>query len=338
MAPLRRQPLVALLCGALLVAGCGGDAAGPGEKGAAAPEPNVPLRQQLGSLLISSFEGTTLPDYMVRRLRAGETAGVVLFGPNVVSEAQTKALTAEVQAAARNAAIVATDQEGGAVRQLSFANTPEELAAAGVNVNLAPVADVAVPGSVMAGRAFSGDVPGQVADSVRQMLDADVLPTVKHFPGFGRATENTDDAPVTIDATRQELETDLEPYRSAFTAEAPLVMASHALYPALDPDHIASQSPAILDDLLRGELGFEGAVVTDSLEAEAVLSRSSVEVAAERAIAGGADLVLMTGRGSWIRVFPYLLRRARVSAALRARIEESAERVERLRDRLRLLD
>ena len=78
--------------------------------------------------------------------------------------------------------------------------------------------------------------------------------------------------------------------------------------------------------------------MTDSLEAEAVLSRSSVEVAAERAIAGGADLVLMTGRGSWIRVFPYLLRRARVSAALRARIEESAERVERLRDRLRLLD
>jgi beta-N-acetylhexosaminidase len=111
-------------------------------------------------------------------------------------------------------------------------------------------------------------------------------------------------------------------------------MASHALYPALDPEHIASQSPAILRDLLRGELGFDGLAITDSLEAEAVLARSSVEVAAERSLAGGADLLLMTGRGSWIHVFPYLLRRARVSPALRARIAESAARVERLRSGL----
>ena len=275
---------------------------------------------------------------MVRRLRAGETAGVVLFGPNVLTSTQTRKLNAAVQRAAGGDAIVATDQEGGEIRTLKFADTPAELAAAGVNVNLAPVADVAAPGSVMAGRTFTGDVPGQVSAAVREMLGAGVMPTVKHFPGFGRATENTDDAPVTIEAARPELETDLEPFRAAIDGGAPLVMASHALYPALDADHIASQSPAILDDLLRGELGFEGAVMTDSLEAEAVLSRSSVEVAAERAIAGGADLVLMTGRGSWIRVFPYLLRRARRSPALRARIAESAERVERLRKRLRLLD
>ena len=111
-------------------------------------------------------------------------------------------------------------------------------------------------------------------------------------------------------------------------------MASHALYPALDPEHIASQSPAILQDLLRGELGFDGVVITDSLEAEAVLARSSVEVAAERSLAGGADLLLMTGRGSWIHVFPYLLRRARKSPALRARIAESAARVRGLQSSL----
>ena len=275
---------------------------------------------------------------MVRRLRNRETAGVVLFGPNVVTPEQTKRLTAAVQRAAGGDAVIATDQEGGDIRTLKFADTPDELGAAGVNVNLAPVADVAQPGSVMAGRAFTGDVAAQVAADVKEQLDAGVLPTPKHFPGFGRATENTDDAPVTIEATREELETDLEPFRAATEADAPLVMASHALYPALDPDHIASQSPPILDDLLRGELGFDGAVMTDSLEAEAVLARSSVEVAAERAIAGGADLLLMTGRGSWIRVFPYLLRRARKSPALRARIAESAKRVERLRQRLRLLD
>jgi beta-N-acetylhexosaminidase len=282
-------------------------------------------------LLVSSFDGTTLPGYMKRRLRDGETVGVVLFGPNVVDAAQTKRLTDQVQQAAGDDALVMVDQER-TVRQLPFAHTADDLARAGVNVNLAPVADVAQPGSVMVGRAYASDVPGNVVAASRELLDAGVMPTAKHFPGFGRATENTDDARVTIDASRDELETDLEPFRAAIDADVPLIMASHALYPALDPDYIASQSPAILQDLLRGELGFDGVVITDSLEAEAVLARSSVEVAAERSLAGGADLVLMTGRGSWIHVFPYLLQRARHSPALRARIAESAERVSRLLD------
>ena len=170
---------------------------------------------------------------------------------------------------------------------------------------------------------------GKVVAASDELEAAGVLPTVKHFPGFGRATENTDDAPVTIDASREELEIDLEPLRAAIDAGVPLVMASHALYPALDPEYIASQSPAILEELLRDELGFDGVVITDSLEAEAVLARSSVEVAAERSLAAGADLLLMTGRGSWIHVFPHLLRRARKSPSLRARIAESAARVRR---------
>ena len=296
------------------------------------------MREQLGSMLVSSFHGTTLPGYMERRLRARETGGAVLFAPNVSDAAGTRRLTAAIQRAAGGNALVMTDQEGGAVSQIPFADTAEELADAGVNVNLAPVADVALPGSVMAGRAFAGDVPTEVVAASRELLDAGVMPTVKHFPGFGRATENTDDAPVTIDASRDELDSDVEPFAAAIDAGVPLVMASHALYPALDAEHIASQSPTILQDLLRGELDFDGAVMTDSLEAEAVLARSSVDVAAELSLAAGADLLLMTGRGSWIHVFPHLLRRARRSPALRARIAESADRVERLRQRLGLLD
>jgi beta-N-acetylhexosaminidase len=293
----------------------------------------APLREQLGSLLVSSFDGATLPEYMTRRLGDGETVGAVLFGPNVVDAAQMRRLTDQIQKAAGGDALVMADQEG-AVRQVPFADTADELAATGVNVDLAPVADVAQPGSVMTGRAFATDVSGNVVAAAREVRAAGVMPTAKHFPGFGRATENTDDAPVTIDASRDELETDLVPFRAAIDADVPLIMASHALYPALDPDHIASQSPAILQDLLRGELGFDGVVITDSLEAEAVLARSSVEVAAERSLAGGADLLLMTGRGSWIRVFPYLLQRARHSPALRARIADSAARVQTLRSSL----
>jgi beta-N-acetylhexosaminidase len=318
------------ICAATLVVGCGGG----GDDTPQPVAPSVPLREQLGSLLVSSFDGTTLPDYMQRRLRARETVGAVLFAGNVSDAKGTKRLTEAIQRASGGDALVMTDQEGGDIRQLPFADTVEELADAGVNVNLAPVADVAQPGSVMAGRAFAMDVPENVVAASRVLLDAGVMPTVKHFPGFGRATENTDDAPVTIDASRAELDVDLEPFKAAIDADVPLVMASHALYPALDAEYIASQSPAILQEVLRDELGFDGVVITDSLEAEAVLARSSVEVAAERSLAAGADLLLMTGRGSWIHVFPYLLKRARKSPALRARIAESAARLRRLRSSL----
>ena len=88
-------------------------------------------------------------------------------------------------------------------------------------------------------------------------------------------------------------------------------MVSHATYPALDREHIASQSPAIIDGLLRDELGYEGVVMTDSLEAAAVQAVTDVEEAAIASAEAGVDLILTTGRGSYIRVFRALLARAR---------------------------
>jgi len=92
----------------------------------------------------------------------------------------------------------------------------------------------------------------------------------------------------------------------------------------------------VLEDLLRGELQFDGAVVTDSIEAQAVLDRSDVATAAERSVAAGVDLVLMTGSGSWNLIYPRLLRRARRDAAFRKRVTESADRVLALKRRLGL--
>ncbi len=113
-------------------------------------------------------------------------------------------------------------------------------------------------------------------------------------------------------------------------------MASHADYPRLDGANIASQSPAILRRLLRGRLGFRGVVITDSIEAEAVIGRRAVEAAAERSVAAGCDLILMTGSGSPKLVYPRLLRTARRSAAFRRRVRESAARVIALKRRLGL--
>lgn len=307
-----------------------------------------------------SFDGVEAPEYIRRRLRRGEGSGVILFGKNAPDARSLKALTGSLQRAARGAALVATDQEGGSMRSVSFAPPPSSqgvlrdvagarssaaaaargLREAGVNVNLAPVADVARTGSVLTGRAYPGDaraVSRLVDAAVRAHTSELVAATVKHFPGLGRAGENTDDAPVTIDAPRSELDgADLAPFRAASDAGVPLVMTSHALYPAFDRNRIASQSPVLIERVLRGELGFRGAVVTDSIEARAVIARSGVAVAAERAVAAGADLVLMTGSGSWNLVYPRLLRRARASAGFRARVREAAGRVLKLKRRLGL--
>ena len=321
----------------------------------------LPLERRLGELLVMSFDGPTAPDYIVRRLRSGEGTGVILFAKNAPDARALRALTASVQRAAGGAALVATDQEGGDIRTLPFAppessqgrlGSPEAVTAAardaarglragGVNVNLAPVADVADSlGSVVAGRAFPGDgraVAELTAASTRAHGRERVGATAKHFPGLGRATENTDDTSVTIPASRAELEgTDLVPFVAAVRAGAPLVMSSHALYPALDRRRIASQSPAILRDLLRGRLDFRGAVVTDSIEAQAVLDRSDVGVAAERSVEAGNDLILMTGSGSFNQVQPRLLARARRDPRFRARVTEAAGRVLALKRRLGL--
>ena len=313
------------------------------------------LRQQVGQVTVSSFAGTSRPEYIRRRLRARETAGVILFGANGGDRAGWRRLTSQVQQAGHGRALIMVDQEGGEIRTVDHVgpssgqpfqgppasvrrlarDTGRGLRAVGVNVNLAPVADVPRAGSVMSTRSFSGDERGIAARtraSVRGLREAGVAATAKHFPGLGGATVNTDDGPATV---RTPLDRDLVPFRAAIDEAVPLVMLSHASYSELDPQRIASQSRAIVTGLLRRRLGFDGVIVTDSLEAAAVLARSGVADAAERSIRAGADLILLTGSASWNDVFPRLLAVARRDSAFRKRIRESAARVLALKRALR---
>jgi beta-N-acetylhexosaminidase len=148
-----------------------------------------------------------------------------------------------------------------------------------------------------------------------------------HFPGLGSARANTDYARVTVPGSRRSLAArELVPFRAAIAAGVPLVMSSHAAYPGLAPG-IASQSRDVMTTLLRGELGFRGVAVTDSLEARAVVSRSSVATAAVRSIRAGNDIALMTGPGSYRPVRLRLLAEARRSPSFRRRVEQAAARV-----------
>jgi beta-N-acetylhexosaminidase len=375
----RRAALLGVLAAALVAGAAVGAGGGSGSGGASVPTTDsdavvpstaleqaradvarMPLRRQVGELLIVAFSGTSAPGYVLRALHEGRVAGVILFGGNAPSAASVRALTAQLRTAARPGPppIICLDQEGGAIRTLRFApsavgqagqRTPAAAGAAatataralrrvGVNVVLGPVADVAAGtrGSIMTSRAYPGDAAA-VAASVRAAtaayLRAGVLPVVKHFPGLGGATMNTDDAPARIGRSRAQLASDLLPFRAAIDGGVPLVMLGHARYPALDASRIASQSPAIATELLRGELGFGGVVMTDSLEADAALRPTGGDVGAGavRSLRAGADLLLMTGPGSFPLVRDAVIAAVRRSLVVRERVAEAAARVLALR-------
>ena len=186
-----------------------------------------------------------------------------------------------------------------------------------------------VNNAALGSRAFSSDpakTSRAVAAAVNGWRAGGVAPTAKHFPGLGGTTVNTDRGPATINGGAP-TSSDLEPFKAAIAAHAPLIMSSNAIYPRLDGKHIAAQSPAILQTLLRQQLGYQGVIITDSIEAAAVRATGSTEQVAVRSISAGDDIVLTTGRGSWIRAYRALLAKARASRGFASRAREAAARV-----------
>jgi beta-N-acetylhexosaminidase len=362
----RRRAVLGAVAALALIAGvavgaAGDDAQNLGPAPAGGPLPEDPreapeavdklsLEQQVGRMVILRFAGTEAPRYVRDALSEGRAAGAILFRDNVIDPDQLRALTRSLRRAAPGA-FVCVDQEGGAIRIVPWAPpdraAPEQqafgavrddseaagraLRKAGINVTLGPVADVpSVEGSIMTNRAFTADAEAAVAavaESVAGWHEAGVATTVKHFPGLGGATVNTDEGSATVDRTRRQLRDDLAPFAHAIESGTEFIMASHAVYPALDDERIASQSPAIMEGLLRDELGYEGVIMTDSLEAQAVQDVADVEEAALASAEAGVDVILTTGRGSYIRVYRALLQRARENRAFRERVRASATRV-----------
>jgi beta-N-acetylhexosaminidase len=282
----------------------------------------------VGQLFVIGIEGRSLNASTEERLAGLRPAGVILFARNVGGAAQVLELTGALQAGAAELGLpgllIAVDQEGGRVRRLKdgFTYIPamgelpgrsdpsgaetlggvigRELAAVGCNWNLAPVVDVLTnpsnPG--IGDRSFSSDpavVSEYAAAVARGILTSGVAVCAKHFPGKGEAALDAHyDLPV-IDVDREHLEVYEWPPFRALLAEGrwlKAAMVSHVVVPALDSDLPASLSPAAYD-ALRGEVGFDGVVVTDDMEMGAIVKNYGLPEAAVMALGAGADLVLV---------------------------------------------
>ena len=309
--------------------------------------------------LVAGFDGTTtVPDTLKRLIDRG-LGGVILFTRNIRDADQVRELTGTLRTL-RPDLLIAIDNEGGGIGHLVAAGAPEvpgswalgaaddpgltaacadalagHLLSLGITVSYAPVADVQSrpENPIVRTRAFGGDAE-LVSRHLRAWIEATerrgVASCAKHFPGHGGTV--TDSHHELAADPRPFERLDLAPFRAAVDAGVPMLMSAHVVFPALDPELPATLSPRILSDLLRGELGFEGVLVSDALEMKAIADRYGEAAGARLALAAGADQVIVAVPDLEVT----LACRDAVLDALGAgdlaaeRVTEAAERVRRL--------
>jgi beta-N-acetylhexosaminidase len=358
--------LVGLALGAFALGAAFGDGRSPEDpKPQPLPAAKLPLGQLAGQRLMTSLESTGVPAKLKAAIHRGEIAGVVLFAGAFPTREQGRRLIARLQAIARprllrDPLLIMVDQEGGLVKRVDGAPdasaaqigergatysfeqgrlTARNLKTLGIDVDLAPVLDVARPGGTIAetGRGFGATAARVAATAVpfaEGLQDEDIAATAKHFPGLGSARENTDDAVQRIGLSKAKLRAvDEAPYRAYIAAGGELVMLSTAIYPALSPLPAAFARPIATAEL-RNRLGFEGVTVTDALETVAVRAFGGPAKAGVAAARAGSDLLLYTHLGAADDARRALVEKLRAGALGRSEFEESVQRVLDLRAKL----
>lgn len=293
------------------------------------------IRTAAGQRLMAGFPGTELDEDFISLVREYKVGNVILFRRNIENAAQLKRLCSSIRRLiVRETGVepfIAIDQEGGVVSRFSpdMAITPgamalaaaggdapyraaritaAQLREAGVNFDLAPVLDVnSNPLNPVVGVRSFGDVPEETAERalgfMRGLLDGGIMACGKHFPGHGDTETDSHIGLPRIEKSREALEAcDLLPFRRAIEAGIPAIMTSHVLFPALEPERLpATMSRRILTGLLRQELGFEGVIISDCMEMDAVAKYYGTVRAAMAALSAGADIVCISHTSALVR-------------------------------------
>ncbi|NIQ03152.1 MAG: beta-N-acetylhexosaminidase [Nitrospinaceae bacterium] len=333
---------------------------------------NIPasIREQTGQMLMVGFEGTTLTPETRDLIQNHHVGGLILFGRNYEHPQQLYALIRDIQetAAASSTGLplfISVDQEGGKVARLKEPFTPfppfccvghapsgdlayrlgktlaAELAAAGINMDYAPVLDVNTnpDNPIIGDRAISPD-PQCVADRALHFMtgfrDAGMIPVGKHFPGHGDTKLDSHlDLPY-VDRDAAVLEAvELLPFRETIARGLEAIMTAHVIYTAWDDKLPATFSPLILQNILRQKLGFDGVIISDDLEMKAVENYFAFETFAQMGVAAGLDVFLVCHNQEKIRsLHDHLIRGVESGDIDDSRIRQSVERIVRLKQQI----
>lgn len=329
------------------------------------------LEQQIGQLFMAGFLEPTPTQEIIDLIQRYHVGGVILFSRNIQNAHQVSELTQTLQETARAAGhrfplLISIDQENGMVQRLGpdatrfpgnmalgaigseqitskvAEYTAEELSELGINMNLAPVADVNNnPANPVVGIRSFGEDPQQVARLIaaavrgyradgRGMRWNGVIPTLKHFPGHGDITTDPHLTLPVIPHPRERMDQiELVPFKSGIQAGAECIMTAHVALPAITGDNMpATISPAVIRGLLREELGYQGVVMTDCLEMQAISDGVGVGPGAVLALKAGVDLVLISHRYDRQRAgLDAVLAAVKAGEISEADISQAAERV-----------
>jgi beta-N-acetylhexosaminidase len=290
---------------------------------------NFSLDRLTGQRLMVGFDGTAFNselEFLIQNLKVG---GIILFSQNIENPEQLIALCKSIQdftlSCGQPPMFIAIDQEGGTVARLKkpyFKEFPgacelktetdatvfsrdmaTELSKLGINMNMAPVMDVAPTGfdSIMEKRMFSHD-PRQVAKMGRIIIEQhqkqQIMAVAKHFPGIGRTTLDSHlDMPV-LETTGKELDSfDLIPFTAALDSQVSGIMLSHIRYTGIDPEWPASLSPTIVQGILRKQMGFNGIVMTDDIDMGAIKNHYDIHTVIRQILTADVDLALICHKG-----------------------------------------
>ena len=319
-------------------------------------------KRRAGRRLWIGFEGLE-PDATLRELvREVQPGGFVLFGRNVHSPEQVRALTAELRALVPHA-VISVDQEGGRVQRIKSPATEwptmrdvaraevsvesvgralgHELATLGIHLDFAPVADVdSNPDNPVIGDRSFGRDPRQVAEHVaafvRGMQSTGVLACAKHFPGHGDTNVDSHlDLPIVLADPATLRTRELPPFAAAVAADVATVMTAHVIFPALDAEVPATLSSRVIPRLLRGELGYDGVVVSDDLEMKAVHGRWGADEIAVRTLEATVDILLACRAPELqLELFEATVRAQEARPGLEDALRDSGERLDALLRRL----
>jgi beta-N-acetylhexosaminidase len=320
--------------------------------------------QLAGQRLMVGFDGTDLNSDLMVLIDTIKVGGIILFSRNVSNPDQIKALCLSTQEYAASCGqpplFIAIDQEGGQVARLKkpftqfpggnpkmkaledaayFARvTASELKKVGINMNMAPVMDVAFEGidSVMAGRAFGNNpkwVSNMGVEVIAHLQQNQIMAVAKHFPGIGRTTLDSHFEMPFLDTDFSIMKfTDIIPFEAAIAHDVSGIMLSHICYTKIDPKWPASLSTYIAKDLLREQMGFEGLVMTDDLDMKSIEGNYDILTVIKQIISADIDLALICHKGPNIEhAFKEILKALQGDRNTKAKALESAQRIMNLK-------
>ncbi len=323
------------------------------------------LREKIGQMIMIGLQGEELTPEEERLLKQYPFGGFILFGHNLKEPKQILSLCRSLWEKKRDLPpFIAIDQEGGRVHRLPapFTHFPtaallgrrdnadlsykvglataRELSAVGINLNFAPVLDVhSNPNNPVIGDRSLSSEPSQVLtlgwSMIQGLRKGGIIPCGKHFPGHGDTSQDSHlELPVVEKDLAALKAVELPPFVYACRNQIESIMTAHVLYPSLDSRDPATLSSTIITDLLREELRYQGVIFGDDLEMKAIAKAHSPEEAAHLGVQAGLDVLMFChSQASATRAFDFLHRQAERDPTLKDRIEESYQRIKKLKQR-----